>query len=366
MALDSHNNIFGRVLNPLKPLLSAGGSSGGEGALVAMHGSALGIGTDIGGSIRIPAMCNEIYGFKPSVGRIPISGSSSGSIPSSEKISLIFSAGPITRSIRDCGLLMKAVSDAKPWERDPATHYGKWEEQGELPSSKIANGSQKLVIGVLRTDGVTTPLPPISKLVSETAQKLQRAGHTVVEVSSANNFKKCQSLASKFFSIDGNNHLLDQIDATGEPLSPWMATRVPRKPAKNVPEIIKLHAARAELQTELLGMWKTEDGREVDVIICPVAPHPVPPIDGWNAVGYTSSWVLLDCPAGTIPVRKFRDADLEGEVEGEVLSSWDKTNRDLCESFLSSLTSNSIFQLLKAQSSTHGVFRMCIIFDRQN
>lgn len=55
MALDSHNNVFGRVLNPLNLNMTAGGSSGGEGVLVAMRGSILGVGTDVGGSIRIPA-----------------------------------------------------------------------------------------------------------------------------------------------------------------------------------------------------------------------------------------------------------------------------------------------------------------------
>ena len=55
MALDSHNNIFGRVRNPAHKDLTPGGSSGGEGALVCLHGSPLGIGTDVGGSIRIPA-----------------------------------------------------------------------------------------------------------------------------------------------------------------------------------------------------------------------------------------------------------------------------------------------------------------------
>lgn len=68
-SLDSHNNIFGRTLNPINRSLTAGGSSGGEGALVAMKGSPLGIGTDVGGSIRVPAMCNGLFGIKPSHGR---------------------------------------------------------------------------------------------------------------------------------------------------------------------------------------------------------------------------------------------------------------------------------------------------------
>lgn len=71
MTADSHNNVFGRVLNPYRRNLTAGGSSGGEGALIALRGSVLGIGTDIAGSIRIPALCCGTTGFKPSVRRVP-------------------------------------------------------------------------------------------------------------------------------------------------------------------------------------------------------------------------------------------------------------------------------------------------------
>lgn len=330
MAFDSHNNIFGRVLNPLDPLLSAGGSSGGEGALVAMHGSPLGIGTDVGGSIRVPAMCSGIYGIKPSVGRVPFAGQESGRSPGNDKVSIAASAGPIARSIRDCGLLLKTIADSKPWERDPSICYGKWEQQGDISGPKNENWQEKLVIGILRTDGVVAPFPPINNLLSETAQTLQKAGHTIIDISSPN-LKKCQTLGNKFFSMDGNNEMLDLIESTGEPLSPWMSTRLARRPGRQIKEITELHARRTALQTELLDLWKTKDGKNVDVIICPVAPHPVPPIDGWNGTGYTSNWVLLDCPAGTIPVKEFRKADLEGEVEGEILGSWDKINRNLCK-----------------------------------
>ncbi|EMR64716.1 putative general amidase-b protein [Eutypa lata UCREL1] len=56
MTGDSDNNVFGRTLNPRNKLLTAGGSTGGEGALLALRGSILGVGTDIGGSIRVPSL----------------------------------------------------------------------------------------------------------------------------------------------------------------------------------------------------------------------------------------------------------------------------------------------------------------------
>jgi hypothetical protein len=60
-----------RTVNPHNNKLSCGGSSGGEGALIALRGSVMGLGTDIGGSIRIPAGFNGLYGLRPSHGRMP-------------------------------------------------------------------------------------------------------------------------------------------------------------------------------------------------------------------------------------------------------------------------------------------------------
>jgi hypothetical protein len=83
-----------------------------------------------------------------------------------------------------------------------------------------------------------------------------------------------------------------------------------------------------------LAIWKDQYG-DIDAFICPVAPHPVPPIDRYNGVSYTSSFVLLDYPAGVVPVRTFSERDLLGEMADEKpLSSWDKANRELCKCLL--------------------------------
>ena len=75
MAGETVNNIIGYTTNPKNRNLSCGGSSGGEGALISLKGSPLGFGTDIGGSIRIPAAFNGLYGLRPSAGRMPYEGS---------------------------------------------------------------------------------------------------------------------------------------------------------------------------------------------------------------------------------------------------------------------------------------------------
>lgn len=323
MSLDSENNLFGRVLNPRNRAATAGGSSGGEGALIAMRGSILGIGTDVGGSIRIPAMCNGLYGIKPSAQRVPYIGQENGTEKGSSKIGLPASAGPIASSLRDCELLLKVVADAKPWEQDPTVVHGEWENLGRFEG-------RKPLFGVMRTDHLITPLPPIQKVLEETVQKLRGSGYEVVEMETSL-FNKCQSLANAFFGIGGGNYMFDLLEATGEPLVTWLSSRMQRKKAIDLKTLVEIHAKRMELEREMLKIWKTKDGRTIDAFICPVAPHPVPPIDRWNGVSYTSSFVLLDYPAATLPVRDFVKEDLKGEVVGEVLSSWDKVNRDLCE-----------------------------------
>ena len=79
-AFESVNPLWGRTLNPWSAAHSSGGSSGGEGALLAADGAAIGVGTDMGGSIRMPAGYCGIYGFKPGYGRISYEGMSGASV----------------------------------------------------------------------------------------------------------------------------------------------------------------------------------------------------------------------------------------------------------------------------------------------
>lgn len=326
MALDSHNNIFGRTLNPLNALLTAGGSSGGEGALLALRGSILGVGTDVGGSIRIPAMCNGTFGIKPSWERIPYAGQEGGTKPAVAKLGIPASAGPLAHSMRDIELFFRAVSDQRPWELDPDVLPSPWASLPQLP------GRKQLRIGVVKRDGVMEPHPPILRLLSEVSSKLRNAGIIVVEMDITLLFSQCQSLANALFGIEGSNSMFDLIEACNEPLSPWLQTRLRRKAPLALEKTRELHARRSELQTKFLKIWRDEKENEIDAFICPVAPHPVPPIDRWNGVSYTSSFVLLDYPAGVIPVRTFTDRDMEGELpNGKPLGSWDKANRELCK-----------------------------------
>lgn len=167
MTGDSDNNVFGRTLNPRNKLLTAGGSTGGEGALLALRGSILGMGTDIGGSIRVPAMCNAIYGFRPSVGLIPHAGVRDLTPPGTDGIRS--TVGPMATSLRDCSLMLKTILQAEPWRYDSSSVLIPWTS---------LTSARKLRIGVAEDDGVFTPSPPVRRALQQTVDLL-RAHHDV-------------------------------------------------------------------------------------------------------------------------------------------------------------------------------------------
>ncbi|MBI2218823.1 MAG: amidase [Candidatus Rokubacteria bacterium] len=113
----THNLLFGPTRNPWDPETTPGGSSGGASAAVAAGLGPLAIGTDGGGSIRIPASFAGIFGHKPSFGRIPV-------YPWSAAWSLSH-IGPMTRTVADAALVMNVC--AGPEERDP----------GSLPAERV-------------------------------------------------------------------------------------------------------------------------------------------------------------------------------------------------------------------------------------
>jgi Asp-tRNA(Asn)/Glu-tRNA(Gln) amidotransferase A subunit family amidase len=332
-SLDSINNVFGRCMNPVNRLMTAGGSSGGEGVIVAMKGCMIGWGTDVGGSIRVPAMCNGVYGFKPSNGRIPYGNQAQTTTEGSGRLGVQAVAGPIGRCMEDIDLVMhEIVPISNMWGEDCLP--GTWSPT----LSRSGSGKNgEFVIGVLRSDGNCELLPPISKILTEVGQKLRTVRSVeVIELPTPQAWTKCQSLMSKLMGIDGGTVMIDMINSSGEPVVPWMQTRMRVGSPKSLREVAELQTRRAVLEQKMLEVWNETDSngakrRRIDAIICPLAAHPVPEIERYNAVGYTSSFVMLDYPAGVLPIRTFREEDLElgKAMPGKAISTWDEKSREL-------------------------------------
>ncbi|WP_437737930.1 amidase [Sorangium sp. So ce1335] len=115
MWMETNNRLYGRTNNPYDPARTAGGSSGGEAAVVGAGGAPIGLGSDIGGSIRMPAFFNGVFGHKPTGGLVP----TSGQFPLPGERGLRFmTTGPIARRAEDLMPVLRIL--AGPDARDPS------------------------------------------------------------------------------------------------------------------------------------------------------------------------------------------------------------------------------------------------------
>jgi Asp-tRNA(Asn)/Glu-tRNA(Gln) amidotransferase A subunit family amidase len=163
---DSVNLVYGATHNPHDPSRSAGGSSGGEGAAVASAMTAFGAGSDLGGSIRIPASWDGIFGLKPGRGVV----STLGHFPRDGGISfqLMNGIGPIARFVEDLELLLPVF--ARPG-RDPDV----------VPGALLAAGNGKPRVAVFDEDGLQNVAAVCRDAVRRAADALAQAGYEVVE-----------------------------------------------------------------------------------------------------------------------------------------------------------------------------------------
>jgi fatty acid amide hydrolase 2 len=107
MWIETSNRLYGRTSNPYDPRRTAGGSSGGEGAAVGSGGTPVGLGTDSGGSIRMPAFCCGVFGHKPSTGLVPVTGTFP--VPRGDTARLVVN-GPLARRAEDLMPLLRVLA----------------------------------------------------------------------------------------------------------------------------------------------------------------------------------------------------------------------------------------------------------------
>lgn len=166
MALETVSNLCGRTPNPFNTDLGAGGSSGGDAALVAMKGSPIAPSTDLGGSIRVPAAFNGLYAIRPTSDRIPKGGMDN---INNGQISIKLSCGPVCHSMEDLELFTK-ILNAHPLNKYDVTC-------APVPWRTLGAPLGKLAVGILKWDGVVMPHPPILRALEHTKRALEKAGH---------------------------------------------------------------------------------------------------------------------------------------------------------------------------------------------
>jgi amidase len=254
---DTVNDLFGRTLNPYHEGHLAGGSSGGEAAAVAAGLTACGIGSDSGGSLRLPAHYCGVATLKPTAGRVPLTGVHEESSPIGALADPRTQVGPLARSVDDLALLLSVLAG-------PDGH-----DAGLAPiplADPAAVGLRNLRLATQTTDGEAPPDAPTAAIIEDARRSLERAGMRVVERSLPGGGHE---LTRRIWqSYDGELSSLDLYEVLRE----WDAYR-----------------------TQMLE-WLAE----VDVVLAPVAPSPAPTIGGDVDFRYTTPFSLTGWPCAVV------------------------------------------------------------------
>jgi Asp-tRNA(Asn)/Glu-tRNA(Gln) amidotransferase A subunit family amidase len=166
VAYHTENDLCGKTSNPYDLRRTPGGSSGGEAAAISSGMSAAGIGSDGGGSIRVPAHFCGICGLKPTPGRVPASGHYP---PCGGPFSLIGVVGPMARTVEDLQLLLEVISGYDAG--DPVSV--------PLPPPVSMRPDARLTIGFYEDDGYSPPTPETKAAVLTAANALVEHGFKV-------------------------------------------------------------------------------------------------------------------------------------------------------------------------------------------
>ncbi|CAG7562634.1 unnamed protein product [Fusarium equiseti] len=322
------NLLYGTTSTPDNTNLSAGGSSGGEGSLIALGGSPLGIGTDIAGSIRTPANFNGVYGLCPSYGRLPLH--SAKFTKSNHLINGV--AGPLCRSIDGLEVYIRAVLSTDPWNWDSTCIRMPWDQSAYDETLRMGS-SGELCFGFIHHDGVVRPHSPIQRGMREVKEALEKAGHNVVDVDLFDGTEGLWEQALRIFCSTGGREIKSLV------------TRLPEPFAKTImiPSASQTLTAQ-ELQEEgnnllrirqrFLQKWRetslvTPTKKPVDVFILPSGGHVAPPHGTMEYFLYEAISNILDWTCATIPVGRV-DAVLDPKPTTSStflpMSEWDARN----------------------------------------
>ncbi|KAF2271544.1 amidase [Westerdykella ornata] len=336
MAGETINNIIGYTWNPKNRNLAAGGSSGGEGALIGLRGSPVGLGTDIGASIRAPSSFNGLYGLRPSTGRLPYEGMANSMDGQNSVLSVV---GPMATSVASLRLITKAILAQKPWLHDPLVHELPWryEQEREILelTGAIGDASKvgKLSFGILWSDGHVSPQPPVRRALHIVVSALQSQGHEVIDWTPPSH-KDLVDGIMEAFTFDGGADIRGAFSLSGEKPSDQVAFFAQPGKEFSASEIAATNVRLRQLRKNYTDYWNstvklTTTGRPVDALICPVAPFPAARPKGYLYYGYTGFVNVLDYTSVALPVTNV-DKTVDVADDGyQPINGLDKTVQEL-------------------------------------
>jgi amidase len=257
LSFQTDNLVYGRTNNPYNTELTPGGSSGGAAAIIAAGASPLDIGTDTGGSIRLPSHFSGICGIKPTTGRVPCTGNA---LPSTGMVAPLSQPGPMARYVEDLSFILKIISG--PDLLDPHTVDAPWHDPTAVELSALR-------IGYHTDNGIRTPDPATGQTIELVVSLLKDNGLSTSEARPSG-IEMTGFIMSKVFSADSGEMvealLEDCRTQTPSPaLLKNMGSQGPEASAREFAQVLHLWH---NYQSSMLGFFN-----DFDILISPVNAH---------------------------------------------------------------------------------------------
>jgi amidase len=291
LSFETDNDVFGRTMNPFDSERSPGGSSGGAAAAVSSGLCAFDIGSDTGGSIRVPSHCCGTVGLKPTQGRVPRTGHAIGYGGLHDGLTQL---GPIARSVDDLELILRVI--AGPDGRDP------------FVSAAPLRDSREVDVAALRVawhsdNGIFTPTGAIRSVTEAAARSLEEAGAALTEIVPPPIPDTNRALLKLFvWNVDGGAWIRRLLDDAGtENPSPAIAAQINPDLRHGADVIVERIEARDRFRAAMVAFMA-----DYDVLVTPVTGFPAPPYgqaeDNAHFAGYSYTQVcnLAGLPAAVV------------------------------------------------------------------
>jgi Asp-tRNA(Asn)/Glu-tRNA(Gln) amidotransferase A subunit family amidase len=302
MAWETDNLLYGRTNNPWDLERTPGGSSGGEAAAIAAGMSAVGVGSDGGGSIRVPAHFSGICGLKPTPGRIP----ATGHFPvSAGPFALIGVVGPMARTVADLKVLFEVMQGPDIGDTCAAPVPVRWSGDDKVKKLEVT----KLKIGYFEDDG-RTPVTPETRAAVRTAAEALRGAGFQLDRFQPEGLEEARQLWYEFFVVAGAMLLRPMFKEGDADLSPILKQFLESaEPAHTGQTLLDAWIQRDLLRARFLAQMQ-----QYPILLCPAAAIPafrhgerrwqvegktVHYLDAWS---YTEFFNLLGNPAAVVPV----------------------------------------------------------------
>jgi fatty acid amide hydrolase len=315
---ESDNPLYGRTNNPWSLERTPGGSSGGQAAIIAAGGSPLGLGTDLGGSLRIPATFCGIASLKPTAGRLPDQGRYS--LPLGQR-AIVSQVGALARNVADVALGLEIINGGRAPTTEPPMPLG---------DASTVDVSQ-LRVAYFTYDGMFQAAPAARRAVEQAADMLKGQGAQVVTWQPPD-IPQAQDLFFRIVSADrglGMKKALGQdkrdpriasllspaalprpLLATVSALANVFGQRMLARTVRNFGYGDTLHywrlvEAQMDYQARFRAALDQADGGPFDVILCPACSLPAlkhgASQDLTTAGAYATLYNVLGYPAGVVP-----------------------------------------------------------------